>query len=110
MPKHITAKDSPAKNHEPKQLAKTSREWTDLEALVRQHVERLAARYDDQEQAESLYLLIDLMCNQDYDRLDREMVAFVAKNHAFNFTDAFRTAQHIAIGTMPQGTELRMVA
>lgn len=93
-----------------KRLANSPEEWIETEALIRQHVERVCARYDDKEQAESLYLLIDLMCNQDYDRMDREMIAFVAKNHAFNFTDAFETAQEVTLGKLPQGTELRMVA
>lgn len=111
MPKTNTPKTKAAKNNnEPRQLAANPQEWADLKALVREHVERICARYDDQEQAESLLLLIDLMCNQDYDRLDRESVAHVATNHAFTFTNAFYTAQKICFQKVPQGTELRMVA
>lgn len=110
MPNNTTPKRKPAKSDEPKRLARTSREWDDVNALVRQHVERLVGRYDDQEQAESFFLLLDLITGDDYDPCDRWCVLNTARNHAFTFTDAFHTAQKITLGQMPQGTELRMVA
>lgn len=92
-----------------KRLATNPREWADLSALVRDHVERICGRYDDREQAESSCLLLDLITNERYDRCDRECVLHTAETHGFTFTDAFRTAQDICFNKLPQGTELRMV-
>lgn len=108
MPNSTTPKAKPAKNNEPARLATNQREWADLDALVRQHVERICAR--DQEQAESLCLLLDLITSERYDRIDRDGVLLVAQAHAFTFTAAFETAQNICLQKLPQGTELRMVA
>lgn len=110
MPNNNTPKTKTAKSNEPKRLASTPREWDDVNALVRQHVERLVGRYDDAEQAESFFLLLDLITGDDYDPNDRWCVLHTAKNHAFTYTDAFETAQKITLGQIPQGTELRMVA
>lgn len=107
MPKGTTRQ---LKEPKPKRLIDGPNDWAETKTLIREHVERICMRYDDREQSESLCLLIDLLCNEDYDRLDREAIMLIAKDHAFTFTDAFHTAQHITLGKMPQGTELRMVA
>lgn len=110
MPNNNTPKRKSAKSNAPKRLATNAREWNDVNALVRQHVERLVGRYDDAEQAESFFLLLDLITSDDYDPSDRWYVLHTVRNHAFTFTDAFETAQKITLGEIPQGTELRMVA
>lgn len=92
-----------------KRLATNPQEWAETDALVREHVERICGRYDDREQAESFYILLDLITNERYDRIDRDGVLHVVQTHAFTFTDAFETAQKVCLGQAPQGTELRMV-
>lgn len=93
MPKNTTRKRSAqlkSVDDGPKRIAETATDWRELKTLIREHVERLAFKYDDWEQAESLVLLIDLLTNQEYERGDREGAAMIARDHALTFTKSFR--------------------
>lgn len=102
------SKSNSTTQHKPKKLYNNPKQYNEARALVRKHIDRIC-KYDDAELPESLFLLIELLCNEDYDSNDRWCLFGTARDHAFAHTDTFASARDGYVKDVASGSHLQLV-
>lgn len=80
-------------------LAENPAEWRQLSANITDLVDQLCC-HGESDQARRLFSLLDLLTNEDYERLDREILARNAIHRAFTMTKSFEKAIEVSIARL----------
>lgn len=72
-------------------LASTVTQWKEVDQIVIDAIDRITG-HGEQDKAEALFGLLDLLTNDYYNSSDREILSHVALRHAFSYTEACEKA------------------